>query len=76
MPTCARKEIIRQGMPGIFHCWSRCVRRAWLLGDDPLTGKNYDHRRLWVLQRLQLLIGRVAHNAVTPVVMHYSLIIL
>ena len=45
MPACARKEIVREGIPGIFHCWSRCCRRAYLLGKDPLTGKNHSHRR-------------------------------
>jgi hypothetical protein len=56
MPACARKEIVRQGQPGIFHCWSRCVRRAFLLGTDPLTGNDYNHRRHWVIQRLELLV--------------------
>jgi hypothetical protein len=56
MPACARREIVREGMPGIFHCWTRCVRRAFLLGKDPLTGNDYNHRRLWVEDRLQLLV--------------------
>ena len=57
MPACARKEIIRQGEPGIFHCSSRAVRRAFLLGSDPLTGNDYNHRRQWVIQRLELLVA-------------------
>jgi len=31
------------------------VRRAFLLGEDPYTGKNYDHRKQWVVDRLKLL---------------------
>jgi hypothetical protein len=57
MPACARREIVRQGMPGIFHCWTRCVRRAFLLGIDPLTGNDYNHRRQWVVDRLHLLVS-------------------
>ena len=55
MPACARKEIIRQGKYGIFHCWSRCVRRGFLLGYDDLTKTDYNHRRLWVIERLEFL---------------------
>lgn len=40
----ACKEVIRNGQPGIFHSWSRCVRRACLLGGDSCTEKTYDHR--------------------------------
>ena len=29
------------------------MRRCFLLGDDPLTGKNYDHRKQWVEKLLE-----------------------
>ena len=55
MPGCARREIVRDEEPGIYHCFSRCVHRAFLLGRDPLTGRDLHHRRQWLIERLELL---------------------
>ena len=48
MPAYPRHEIVAAGEVGIYHCIARCVRRAFLCGDDPLTGKNHDHRKEWI----------------------------
>ena len=44
MPAYPRHEIVAAGEVGIYYCIAKCVRRAFLCGDDPLTGKNHDHR--------------------------------
>ena len=31
---------------------NRTVRRCFLLGDDPVTGQNYDHRKGWLDEQL------------------------
>jgi hypothetical protein len=41
----------------VFHCINRCVRRCFLCGHDPLTGKNYEHRKQWLEDRLRELAG-------------------
>jgi REP element-mobilizing transposase RayT len=55
MPAFPRHEIVADDRVGLYHCIVRCVRRAFLCGDDPLTGKNHDHRKEWIRLRLQQL---------------------
>lgn len=55
--TIARKQIIVDGEIRSYHCSNRCVRRAFLCGYDYLTGKNFEHRRGWVKDRLVFLSG-------------------
>ncbi len=50
----ARKNIISLEDTPYYHTTSRCVRRSFLCGDDPYSGENYDHRKQWVLDRLDL----------------------
>ena len=48
MPANARKDIVREGEIGTYHCWSRCVQRAFLCGYDPVTERDFDYRRGWI----------------------------
>jgi len=55
MPACARKEIFDPEEVGLYFCTSRCVRRAFLCGEDDYTGNNYDHRKVWMEEMLQYM---------------------
>ena len=50
--TRARSQLIDLDSTSYYHCISRCVRRAFLWGEDHFTGKNYSHRKQWVIDRL------------------------
>jgi len=52
-----RRDIFDTNEVGAFHCVQRTVRRAWLCGEDPVSGKSYEYRRTWIQDRLQELAG-------------------
>ena len=53
--TVAGSEILTEGIVGLYHRISRCVRGAFLCGEDEYTGKSFEHRKTRVEARLQLL---------------------
>ena len=57
MPACARRDIVEDDQVGVYHCIARCVRRAFLCGLDAYSGRDYSHRKEWILERLRKLAG-------------------
>jgi REP element-mobilizing transposase RayT len=55
MPRPLRAESFDPSEVGIVHCVQRCVRRAFLTGQDSVSGRNYEYRREWIRARLECL---------------------
>ena len=53
--TIARSRQVDVRTTPYYHIIGRCVRRAFLCGLDAASGKDYQHRRQWVIDRLELL---------------------
>jgi len=50
-----RSEVFVPTEVAIVHTICKVIRRCMLLGFDPATQKNYDHRRVWIENEMQRL---------------------
>ena len=50
-----RSETFEPNEIGVYHCMNRIVRRSFLCGWDPITKKDYSHRKKWFLTKLKRL---------------------
>ncbi len=73
MGRLARGEYLDPQRIQIVHTTQRCVRRAFLCGSDPLTGKSFEHRRQWIRDRLEFLASVFGIDCLTFSVMNNHL---
>ncbi len=75
--TYPRAHLVDEKNSGYYHCTSRCVRRAWLCGKDPVSGSSYDHRKEWLERKLLRLAKYFAVDLCAYAVMsnHYHVVV-
>ncbi|QDV23041.1 hypothetical protein [Aureliella helgolandensis] len=60
-----RNEQFQAGEVCIVHAIQRCVRRAFLTGVDPVSGKDYSFRREWIRRRMEALASAFGIDVLT-----------
>jgi len=60
-----------------YHCFSRCVRRAFLCGLDGLTQTSYEHRKQWLEDRIYTASTAFVLDLCTYAIMsnHYHVVL-
>jgi len=75
--TKAREQQIHLSETPYYHCVARCVRRAFLCGKDASSGKDYSHRKQWIVDKIKELSGIYALDVCAYAVMsnHYHIVL-
>ena len=75
--TVARNQQICIDETPYYHIVSRCVRRAFLCGEDSVTGKSFEHRRQWLIDRIKQVTSVFAIDVCSYAIMsnHFHMVL-
>ena len=75
--TISRSQQIDLSVTPYYHCVNRCVRRAYLCGEDKYTGQSYEHRRGWIVDKMKTLSAVFAIDIAAYAIMsnHYHIVL-
>lgn len=68
--TIARSQQICVQDTPYYHIVSRCVRRAFLCGEDKFSGRSFEHRRQWLIDRIKKVTSVFAIDVCSYAIMH------
>jgi hypothetical protein len=77
MARLGRSEVFSYAEVAVVHVMTRVVRKSFLIGTDPETGKCYDHRRQWIEVELERLASGFAIDLISYALMsnHFHLVL-
>ena len=77
MARLKRQEVFVPDEIATVHVMNRVVRRCFLMGSDPFSGKNYDHRKQWIEDELERVAAFFAIDLLNFAIMsnHFHLIL-
>ena len=73
----AKAEVLDPNEVAVSHVFNRTVRRCGLIGDDAVSGKNFDHRKIWTGQYLRQLTAAIGIDLLGLAILsnHFHLIL-